>query len=1736
MARHLALLLFTLAGLLPMVNPPNLPAVSRTLAPLAPAALAAPNAPPPLPRSCIVGGTPLDYAQPVCCVSGYVYLNGAPLVGAALTISAGGGSLTTQTQLYPGSTLPYFSVSLGAAPLNVQPGDTVIITATASGQTKSVTFIAQEGGQQIDVVLPQSALNATWTAGEQAMPELRKAAMAYDATRKRTLLFGGLVNGTAVPSDKTWEWDGTSWLRRTPVVTPPARSAHALAYDAARQRMVLFGGIATTGITLTDTWEWDGATWLERIPSDTPTLSGPPTLVYDSLRARVLLIGASADKLATWAWDGTNWTQLTTTGAPARTSFSFTYDAGRDRVVIFGGTRAGVLQQDTWEFNGTAWVRAFPLNSPTARNGHAMTYDSVRQQVVLVGGVDATNKPLEDSWSYDGNTWAALNVDLPPRANALLTYDSARSAVVLAGGYSDAAATTYPNETWELDAIDWNQRAPQVSPSTHFYYQMAYQSSRKRVMLFGYVAPGQGGTWEWDGSTWTPRTPPANPPGTQQASMVYDEARQQVMMFGGSIGSVVNTTWIWDGHTWAERFPTASPSPRTQAGIVYESRRQRAVLFGGSNIQVRFNDTWEWDGTTWIDVTPSISPPVENNTPFMAYDPVNQQTVFLLKSSPKTMTWDGTNWTEQTSTQIPNTNSVLSGPMAYDSARQRIVLLNKDNVNGVWTSMWEWDGRTWTRRDLTTGQSIPVSFKVTAIPDQQLLMLLGNTNDTSWSTLNTTWLWNGTSWHEQPNDSYVPGQRTAAAMDYTRDGFSLLFGGRAPDASLSGRTFHWQGNRWLMLDPATMPLARQAHQIARNSDGSLLLMFGGKDAGGGYLDDTWLWNGSEWQLQAPTNRPTARADYSLSYDTRRNVWVLFGGQNSSARLNDTWEYDGSAWYQRSPLNAPPARAGATLTYDQRRGVAVLVGGQSGSALNDVWEYDGTTWANVTSAQPLAARTGHGAAYDPSRGVVLVTGGLDETGAVRGDTWEWNGAFWRERIAATPLTARAHMAVAYDTERGELVAFGGEDASGVILSDTQLHQASGSLSVPIPIATISRITPRDARQGVDTISFEGRGADADSSDVINAYRWTINGAEISTAASFTKAAADLPVGVQTVRFAVQDNEGDWSLPVEQTIIIRTRDGGMVGNQRWTLLIYAVADNNLDPYMGENSALNGMLYRLKNAGALSNVQVGMLYDGPGANDTRRYILKPDGPLQPAEPLPEARMDEMETLRDFVRWGYATFQSDYYALSLVDHANGVVGFGQDNTSDGTGKAFLTPIELRTALQQATDNGTRKLDVLHVDGCSFGLLEDAAIAAELAQYLIVSPNTGWGVFAYERYRQLAGQSADPRTYAEAVAQTYASAVGAHGLPYTVSVFDMARFADLNQRVSTFGNQLLAYTQADLINHVEDLRILRNASQRYDSGGVYLEIDPEDSYVDLTDFATRVQATVGDANVQSAARAVIDAVQGSAGNAPFVIYEAHASGQFVSYDPFQGRERAFTVDLDHATGLAIFYPPRSNLNAGSAYKAYIEHRLFDTTRDSGWTRFIWQGLPAQLSGDPSPMPNDVLIPPFIAPIVTSTPTPSPTPTPAPTSTNGVITTAGGTFSSSDGQIQLTFPAGAVAEAVDLTFTEQSTPSNALPTHQRALHSFTLTARTRTGQHVTHFNQPYTLVLRYSEATLTDLNLNETNLTVAFWDGTAWVAVFPCPRCRQDTSTNQITVELDHFTEFALLGNPWRVFLPVIVR
>jgi hypothetical protein len=155
----------------------------------------------------------------------------------------------------------------------------------------------------------------------------------------------------------------------------------------------------------------------------------------------------------------------------------------------------------------------------------------------------------------------------------------------------------------------------------------------------------------------------------------------------------------------------------------------------------------------------------------------------------------------------------------------------------------------------------------------------------------------------------------------------------------------------------------------------------------------------------------------------------------------------------------------------------------------------------------------------------------------------------------------------------------------------------------------------------------------------------------------------------------------------------------------------------------------------------------------------------------------------------------------------------------------------------------------------------------------------------------------------------------------------------------------------------------------------------------------------------------------------------------------------------------------------------------------------------------------------------------------------GVITPSGGSFTNRDGSVALQFPPNAVTAPITITYAVLVTPNQSLGGAHSAGLSFTLEARDQNGNLVTHFAQPYTLVISYTDTQLATLGIDEADLNLAFWDGSAWVNILPCDGCGVDTINNRLTAVLDHFSEFALLsGVPAggdgkiRVYLPLVRR
>jgi hypothetical protein len=110
------------------------------------------------------------------------------VAGATVTVSAHGDSVVVETAEDGSGAAAYFMAGLSSEPLEVEPGDEVSITASFEGQSKTLTFIAQPGSQQVDVVLPQNGAATRWQRVD--LSKRLDHAMAYDG--EHMLLFGGL--------------------------------------------------------------------------------------------------------------------------------------------------------------------------------------------------------------------------------------------------------------------------------------------------------------------------------------------------------------------------------------------------------------------------------------------------------------------------------------------------------------------------------------------------------------------------------------------------------------------------------------------------------------------------------------------------------------------------------------------------------------------------------------------------------------------------------------------------------------------------------------------------------------------------------------------------------------------------------------------------------------------------------------------------------------------------------------------------------------------------------------------------------------------------------------------------------------------------------------------------------------------------------------------------------------------------------------------------------------------------------------------------------------------------------------------------------------------------------------------------------------------------------------------------------------------------------------------------------
>ncbi|HEX5062779.1 MAG TPA: DUF4215 domain-containing protein [Kofleriaceae bacterium] len=595
--------------------------------------------------------------------------------------------------------------------------------------------------------------------------------LAYDAARQRVVMFGG-HSGTTTFGD-TWEWDGISWTQLFPAHSPPGRYDAAAAYDPKRHRVVLFGGTTlATGAATQDTWEWDGIDWTQRSPATVPSGRSGAAMAFHPTRGNLVMFGGTngvTPNNETWEWTGSNWAVVSPSGPPgARAGARMAIDPINKYVVMFGGTAD--TNTYTLSFNTTTsvWSWATIATGAGPTTGYAavgMAFDTERAKVTLWGGVN------NNTYTWSGATWTLVTGTTPtsPRGEITMTYDIARKQIVLFGGVN---GTTPYSDTWLRDTV-WAVPAAFVKPTTRFRTQPGYDPLRKRLV----VLSGQKEN--------------------QRFYALADPVQYQ-------------DVWEWDGRRWVTGVTTNQPSARAGSHLEFDVNNRVMRVYGGDYRKINNPgqaDTWmssdmfNFTGTTWTSLSTSGRS-----------DRVQQLGSAWDQSVNKLVTWGGygldamnnffhydTTWTWSPTTGWANVSGSPRPPgrrnftLAYDRVRQRTVLFGGTNDNYL-TDTWEFNAstNTWANKTPAISPAPRAGAQLFFNADSGHVTLFGSSpyNDTE-----DLWDWNGTAWTEMPLiGTLVPTYSRIVGYDNASHAI-VTFGGRDVSAFLATDVFALVKNR-----------------------------------------------------------------------------------------------------------------------------------------------------------------------------------------------------------------------------------------------------------------------------------------------------------------------------------------------------------------------------------------------------------------------------------------------------------------------------------------------------------------------------------------------------------------------------------------------------------------------------------------------------------------------------------------------------------------------------------------------------------------------------------------------------------------------------------------------------------------------------------------------------------------------------------------------------------------------------
>jgi Galactose oxidase, central domain/FlgD Ig-like domain/Kelch motif len=619
-----------------------------------------------------------------------------------------------------------------------------------------------------------------------------------------------------------------TWLN---VGLPLARDGHSAVYDAARDRMIVFGGMANA--RRNDVWVLplaSAASWYQMLVAGTPpSPRNGHTAVYDPVNERMLVFGGFDTGTRNDVWTLSlagppTWQQVSPTGTPPtpRAEHVAVYDPVRQRMIVIGGDNGGTANNEVWELalsGSPVWNQiAVQGSTPNARSRHSAIYDPDGDRVLVFGGIDAVTGATNQTWelSLSGTpTWNLLVTSGPPplvRFDHGAVHDPIGQRVLVFGG---EAGDSF-DDTWELTL--------RASPTWSLLHPAGF----------------------------------AYPP-RHAHSVIYDAAHQRLVAFGGTVQEDVEfrtnevMALTLDGPlAWTRPVNETRPFPRMGHSAVIDVPRHRMVTFGGTvSSGALFNDAWSLDLTEdqgWTLLAPSGTPPAARFDHAAIYDPVGQRMIVFGGRNASGATFSGVSQLSLSGSSAWSAMAVTGNPPApraghtavYDAARNRMLVFGGTSSGTVFNDVWALSlGATPTWTLLTpTGAPPAARFWHSAIydpPRDRMIVARGAGSggasfDDLWAlTLSGTPAWSPMATAGTPP---IARQRHTAVYDPHRDRM-IVFGGSYFDGSqIRVNTSHaldLTGSlTWTLLSTGgELPFGIEAHTAVFDAPRDRMVVFGG---------------------------------------------------------------------------------------------------------------------------------------------------------------------------------------------------------------------------------------------------------------------------------------------------------------------------------------------------------------------------------------------------------------------------------------------------------------------------------------------------------------------------------------------------------------------------------------------------------------------------------------------------------------------------------------------------------------------------------------------------------------------------------------------------------------------------------------------------------------------------------------------------------------------------------------------